>query len=67
MNFVIKSFLGDKEGAWVQVDHELAFRNGNTQANQENSKITQAKKMNTANYVRREKTRQRKLHKRCQG
>ena len=50
---MIKLCLGDKEGAWVQLDHELAFINGNTQANQENAKITQSKKMDPANSVRR--------------
>ena len=60
MNFVIKSFLGDKEGEWVQVDHELAFKNGNTRENQENAKRTHAKKMEPSISVRREKPRQRR-------
>ena len=61
---MIKLCLGDKEGAWVQLDHELAFINGNTQANQENAKSTQAKNMEPSNSVTRENLGQwRKLHK----
>ena len=29
MNFMIKLCLGNKDGAWVQVDHELEFTKGN--------------------------------------
>ena len=40
--------LGDKEGAWVQVDHELAFRNGNLEQTNKILKRTQAKKIEIA-------------------
>ena len=61
---MIKLCLCDKEGAWLQVNHVLACINGNNQANQENEKNTQAKKMDLANSVIREKLGyRRKLHK----
>ena len=40
--------LGDKEGAWDQVDHELAFINENLEKTKKMLKINQAKKIETA-------------------
>ena len=39
--------LGHKEGAWVQVDHELAFKNGNLEQTKKMLKRTQSKKIET--------------------
>ena len=39
--------LGDKEDAWVQVDHQFAFRNGNLKQTNKMLKGTQAKKIET--------------------
>ena len=39
--------LGDKEGACVKVDHELAFRNGNLEETMKMLKITQSKNIET--------------------
>ena len=40
---IVVVVLGDKEGAWVQVDHELAFRNGNLEKTKKMLKRNQAK------------------------